>query len=81
LVIEDRVWIYGVDMETTVIRIEGMTCSGCVASVTRVLQAIPGVGNAAVSLEQKQATVEYDAALVSSDQFRQAVENAGFEVA
>ncbi len=68
-------------METTTIKIEGMTCSGCVASVTRVLQALPGVGHADVSLEQKQATVEYDAALASADQLRQAVEDAGFEAA
>ena len=68
-------------METTVIKIEGMTCSGCAASVTRVLQAVPGVGHADVSLEQKQATVEHDATLASVDQFRQAVEDAGFEVA
>lgn len=68
-------------METTVIKIEGMTCGGCVASVTRVLQALPGVGRADVSLERKQATVEYDAALAATDQLRQAVEDAGFEVA
>jgi copper chaperone len=68
-------------METTVIKIEGMTCGGCVASVTRVLQALPGVGHADVSLEQKQATVEHDTALASVDQLRQAVEDAGFEVA
>lgn len=68
-------------METTVIKIEGMTCGGCVASVTRVLQAVPGVGHADVSLEQKQATVEHDATLASVDQLRQAVEDAGFEVA
>lgn len=68
-------------METTVLKIEGMTCGGCVASVTRVLQAVPGVGHADVSLEQKQATVEHDATLASVDQLRQAVEDAGFEVA
>jgi copper ion binding protein len=68
-------------METTVVRIDGMTCSGCVASVTRVLQAIAGVAHVDVSLEQKQATIEYDAALASTEQFHKAIEDAGFEVA
>ena len=32
-------------METTTFNIGGMTCMGCVASVTRVLKAAPGAGD------------------------------------
>jgi copper chaperone len=68
-------------METTVIKIGGMTCMGCVASVKKVLSAIAGVQTAEVSLDAAQATVVYDAARAAPAQFKRAVEDAGFEAA
>ena len=35
----------GACMQTITLNVDGMTCSGCVASVTRVLKAVPGVGD------------------------------------
>jgi copper chaperone len=67
-------------METEVIKIEGMTCMGCVNSVKSVLEKIPGVGSAEVSLEQKQVTIQYNAATTKPTQFKNAIEGAGFEV-
>jgi copper chaperone len=58
-----------------------MTCMGCVNSVKNVLEKIPGVSSANVSLEQKQVTVEYDPATTSAEQFKDAIRGAGFEVA
>jgi copper chaperone len=46
-----------------------------------VLEKIPGVSSANVSLEQKQVTVEYDPATTSAEQFKDAIRGAGFEVA
>jgi copper chaperone len=66
-------------METTTLTIKGMTCMGCVSSVTRVLKATPGVTDAHVSLEPAQAKVDYDAALTNPDQLKAAVEDAGYE--
>ena len=37
-------------METITMNVNGMTCGGCVASVTRVLKAVPGVTDVAVTL-------------------------------
>jgi copper chaperone len=68
-------------METTVVKITGMTCNGCVASVKKVLTAIDGVQNVDVSLEQAQATIGYDAARAKPAQFKTAIEDAGFEAA
>jgi copper chaperone len=68
-------------MQTEIIKIEGMTCMGCVNSVKNVLEKIPGVSSADVSLEQKQVTVEYDAAITNSNQFKDAIKGAGFEIA
>lgn len=67
-------------METIQLGIHGMTCNGCVNSVTKVLQALPGVSSVEVSLEQKRAVVQYDPALVGADQFKAAIEDAGYDV-
>ncbi|MBI5107418.1 MAG: heavy-metal-associated domain-containing protein [Rhodocyclales bacterium] len=66
-------------METTTIKVDGMSCGGCVKSVTGVLTALDGVAKAEVSLEQKQAVVEFDAGKVSRDQLKSVIEDAGFE--
>ena len=66
-------------METTTIKVGGMSCGGCVKSVTGVLTALDGVAKAEVSLEQKQAVVEFDAAKVTRDQLKAVVEDAGFD--
>ena len=66
-------------METTTIKVDGMSCGGCVKSVTGVLTALDGVARAEVSLEQKQAVVEYDAGKLTRDQLKAVIEDAGFE--
>ena len=68
-------------METATLKVIGMTCQGCVKSVTRVLQSVPGVGDVAVSLEKGEARLDYDPAKSGPAELRKAVENAGFEVA
>ncbi len=68
-------------METTTLKIDGMTCGGCVASVTRVLRAVPGVSDAAVTLTPGQATVTFDAARTNAPALREAVEKGGYAVA
>ena len=67
-------------METIQLNIEGMTCSGCVNNVKNVLQKIPGVSSAEVSLEQKRATVIFNPAQSNPAQFKAAVEDAGYDV-
>ena len=67
-------------METVQLNIQGMTCGGCVKSVTDVLQKIPGVSSVEVSLEQKRATLIYNPSQARPEQFRTAIEDAGFDV-
>jgi copper chaperone len=66
-------------METTTIKVDGMSCGGCVKSVTGVLTALDGVARAEVSLEQKQAVVEFDAGKLTRDQLKDVIEDAGFD--
>lgn len=66
-------------METTTIKVTGMTCGGCSGSVTRVLSELPGVVQAEVTLDPGQAVVTYDPATVSRDALCAAIDDAGFE--
>lgn len=66
-------------METTTIKVGGMSCGGCVKSITGVLTALDGVAKAEVSLEQARAVVEFDAGKVTREQLMGAIEDAGFD--
>ncbi len=68
-------------MQTVTLGVSGMTCGGCVRSVTKVLSGLEGVVRADVSLEQKRAQVDFDPQKVNVDQLKQAIEDAGYEVA
>jgi copper chaperone len=66
-------------MENTVIKIEGMSCQGCVKNIGGVLSALPGVVSADVSLEQASASVAFDPLKISREALLGAIEDAGFD--
>lgn len=68
-------------METTVIKVGGMSCQGCVRNVTSVLQALDGVAEVSVSLEAGEAKVVFDPKRVALPALRLAIEDAGFDAA
>jgi copper chaperone len=59
--------------------IGGMSCQGCVKSVTGAISMLPGVETVAVSLEASTATVGYDAAELKPAAILAAIEAAGFD--
>ena len=65
-------------METTLIKVGGMSCQGCVKSVTGVLQALPDVASVDVSLERGEARVQHGPG-ATPELLRQAVLDAGFD--
>jgi copper chaperone len=65
-------------MERIVLDVAGMSCSGCVNSVTAALKSLPGVAQVDVSLAAGQASVVCDAALISVAELTQAIDEAGF---
>jgi len=67
-------------METITMNVNGMSCGGCVASVTRVLKAVPGVDDVSVTLKPGAATVTYDPQSTDVAKLRSAVEDAGYDV-
>jgi copper chaperone len=68
-------------MENTVIKIEGMSCQGCVKNITGVLTALSGVVSADVSLEPGEAKVVFDPLSVDRLALISAIEDAGFDAA
>ena len=66
-------------MATITLNIDGMTCGGCVKSVTKVLNDLDGVRSATVSLENKNAQVEFDEDKIQMAQLVEAVEDAGYD--
>jgi Cu+-exporting ATPase len=60
------------------LKVEGMTCDGCVRSVERKLAKVAGVEFARVDLGAGKATVEYDDARAQADQLIAAVEQIGY---
>jgi len=68
-------------MEAVTLKVQGMTCGGCVASVTRVLKAVPGVDDVAVTLTPGEAKVAFDPARTDVAALRAAIEGAGYDVA
>ena len=67
-------------MREDLIPIAGMTCGGCVASVNRVLKAVPGVKSVEVSLTPGQAKVTYDENAAPRAALEKAIRDAGFTV-
>jgi len=67
-------------METITMNVQGMTCGGCVASVTRVLQAVPGVADVAVTLQPGAAKVTFDPARTNAPALKGAIVDAGYDV-
>lgn len=68
-------------MQTLTLNISGMTCDGCVKSITKVLEALDGVAKAEVSLNNANATITYDADKIQTTALIGAVEDAGFDAA
>ena len=57
-------------MTTTTLTIDGMTCMGCVANVTRLLKSEAGVREAQVTLTPGRAVVDYDEKLTSAERLK-----------
>ena len=67
-------------MQTAEIRIEGMSCGGCVANVTQKLQALKGVASVEVTLAPGLAKVDFDESAISQSDLENTIEEAGFDV-
>lgn len=67
-------------IKTINLRIEGLRCASCAASVGSLLDAQAGVRGVDVSFEEARARVLYDPQVTSGDRLVAAVERRGFHV-
>lgn len=65
--------------KTSTIRVDGMMCAKCSASVEKALKATPGVEKVEVSLDRKEAVVQYDDAKVTEAKLREVINSTGFK--
>ena len=65
----------------TTLRINGMTCNGCVKHVTQALKAVPGVTAVEVSLAEQRAKIVHDPEQSPTPSLVAAVEIAGYHAA
>ena len=68
-------------MEKVTLNVQGMSCQGCVGSVTRVLKGTPGVQDVDVTLQPGRAEVTFDPARTNVAALRSAIEEAGYGAA
>ncbi|MFM7670264.1 MAG: heavy-metal-associated domain-containing protein [Betaproteobacteria bacterium] len=59
------------------LKVDGMTCGGCAASVKRAFKALDANANIEVDLHSKAVKIETSVAL---DAVKAAVEDAGYDV-
>lgn len=60
------------------LKIPGMSCQGCVANVSRILEGIDGVRSSQVSLESHEAWVDFDQDQVSPEAITEALTSEGY---
>jgi len=68
-----------VSIDKRLFRTTGITCGGCVNSVTKVLSALPGVLAVTVDIPLKQATVETVHGTVTDDAIGEALRSTAYQ--
>ena len=66
-------------MQTTELKVAGMTCGGCEQSVSRALGRLEGVAGVRADFRTGAVVIEAERAL-DPDEVRRAVEDAGYEI-
>jgi Cu+-exporting ATPase len=70
----------GAERREVILKIVGMTCASCAATVEKALNQVPGVESATVNIATEKARVKYDPSVASILDLRQAVEDVGYGV-
>ena len=70
---------YAVETESASLRVGGMSCVMCSRAVETSLRKLDGVFSAEVNYAAGRAVVRFDGRAVTERQFREAVEEAGYE--
>ncbi len=68
-------------MNAVTLKVEGMHCDGCAATMQALLERTGGVRKVAVSFKDGEARVLYDPRSVTEEQLTATIEKGGFRVA
>jgi copper chaperone CopZ len=67
--------------KTVTIKVDGMKCAKCSASVSKALKATEGVEDAQVSSEKGEAVIKYDDQKLTEAKLREVINSTGFKAA
>ncbi len=76
-----KIQIRGETMTQVELKVTGMTCNHCKATVEKALSSIKGVSRAVVDLGHGKVTISYDTNQTGVDALKAAIETAGYGVA
>ena len=65
--------------KTVTIKVDGMKCEKCSASVTKALKATDGVQDAQVSSDKGEAVIKYDDQKLNETKLREVINSTGFK--
>ncbi|MFN9649649.1 MAG: heavy metal translocating P-type ATPase [Pseudanabaena sp.] len=65
-------------MDTTTLKLRGMSCASCASSIERVVSNLSGVEQCNVNFGAEQATVTYNSRAVDVNKIQQAIADAGY---
>ena len=63
-----------------IVRVDGMSCASCAASINTMLSAMDGVDSANVNLAMENVTLEYDPERIGLPQIEKAIDSLGFRL-
>lgn len=69
------------NMESVTLKVGGMSCMGCVNSVKRLLEALPGVVKVDVDLAKAEAAVDFDPNLTHLEAIKSCIVEGGYTTA
>ena len=72
--------VFSIPYEKITLKIGGMSCASCAATVEKTLRRVEGVSEAAVNFAVEKATVAYNSSQVKQAELIDAVESAGYSV-
>jgi Cu+-exporting ATPase len=60
--------------------VTGITCAGCISTITRALEQAPGVEKAVVNFATRRATIDYDPGRTAADALARVIVDAGYGI-
>jgi copper chaperone len=68
-------------VETKILDVKGMTCGHCVSAVEGALKELKGVDTVQVDLAGNKVSFSFDESVVPLETVKEAIEEAGYDVA